>query len=104
MKENGVAIFADPYIGDYTSETERKTAAAQLGYEYLLATVKNNAPASIIKAAVDILECDVMGLEYKSSMTKMELVFRKAFNEVKIYKTWPNTESEYGDYYVICSL
>ena len=95
MKEKGVAIFADPYIGNYANETERKIAAAELGYEYLLATIKNNAPASIIKAAVDILDCDVMGLEYKTSMSRMESVFRKVFHEVKIYKTWPNTQSEY---------
>jgi hypothetical protein len=60
LKEKGFAIFADPYIGNYTNETERKSAAAHLGYEYLLATIQKHAPASIIKAAIDILECDVL--------------------------------------------
>lgn len=104
LQENWIAIFADPYIGNYNNEMERKSCAAKLGYEYLLATIQNKAPASIIQAAIDILECDVTWQEYKTSISKLGPVFQETFRHVGIHKTWPAKESEYGDYYVICSL
>ena len=102
LNPNGFAVFADPYVNDFSNELERKQSAAKLGYEYMIATMKNGAPDVIIKATVDILYNDVMGFEYKTSLKKLEPVFRRLFSNVEINKTWPESKSEYGDYIIVC--
>jgi len=102
LNSNGFAIFADPYVDDFSNELERKQSAAKLGYEYLVATMKNGATDEIVKATVDILYNDVMGFEYKTSLKKLEPVFRRLFSNVEIDKTWPESKSEYGDYIIVC--
>ena len=102
LSPNGFAIFADSYIDDFSNESERKQAAAKLGYEYLVAVIKNNAPDEIIEATVDIFYNDVMGFECKTSIKKLEPFFKKLFSQVEINKTWPDTDSGYGDYYIVC--
>ena len=101
LNPDGFIIFADPYIDDFSKETERKQAAAKLGCEYMVATIKNSASDEVIKATIDILYNDVMGFEFKTSIKKLEPVFRKLFPCLEIKKTWPEIDSEYGDYYVI---
>lgn len=101
LNPHGFAIFADPYIDDYSNELERKQAAAKLGYEYMIATIKNGASDDVIKATVDILYNDVMGFEYKTSLRKMEPIFKKLFSQLEIKKTWPESNSEFGDYYIV---
>ncbi|MDD5725785.1 MAG: methyltransferase domain-containing protein [Patescibacteria group bacterium] len=101
LNPNGFVVFADPYVDDYSNESERKQAAAKLGYEYMLATIKNGAPDDVTKATIDILYNDVMGFEYKTSLKKLEPVFRKLFPQLEIEKTWPESDSEFGDYYII---
>ena len=102
LTPNGFAIFADPYIDDFSMELERRQAAAKLGYEYMMATIRNGAPNEIVKAAVDILYNDVMGFEFKTSLRKLEPTFRRLFSEVEMNKTWPEFTSEFGDYYLVC--
>lgn len=101
LKEDGFAVIADPYTDDSADENERKLAGAKLGYEYLVATIKNDAPADMIQAAVQILQNDVSLIEYKSSVKKIEPFFKKHFPSVEVHKTWPNTKSDYGDYYFV---
>lgn len=102
LKPKGFAILADPFIDDFFNEMERKQAAAKLGYGYVTTTINNNAPRDIIKATIDILYNDVMGFEYKTSIKKIEPILRKLFSFVEITKVWPESKSEYGDYYIIC--
>lgn len=102
LKEGGKAILADPYVDDYQNETERKLAAAKLGYEYMVATIVNSATEDVVSATVDILYNDVMKFEYKTSVKKLEPVFNSVFSSVERRKTWPKTESEFGDYYFVC--
>lgn len=102
LAKNGKAIFADPLVSDYQNELERKQAAAELGYEYLLATLERKAPDEIIKAAIDIIYNDVMGFEYKTSLEKIQSIYQEVFQQVQVKKTWPRIESSYGDYYFIC--
>ncbi len=102
LNPNGFAVFADPYVDDFSNELERKQSAAKLGYEYMVATMKNGANDEIVKATVDILYNDVMGFEYKTSLKKLEPVFKRLFSNVEIDKTWPESKSEYGDYIVLC--
>lgn len=104
LNSKGFAIFADPYIDDYSNDSERKQSAAKLGYEYMIATMKNGASEEIIKATIDILHNDVMGFEYKSSLEKMEPIFRKYFSKVEVHKTWPKNKSKYGDYYFLLNI
>lgn len=101
LNSNGFVIFADPYVNDYSNELERKQMAAKLGYEYMIATIKNGASDDIIKATVDILYNDVMGFEYKTSIKKLEPIFKKLFPQLEMKKTWPESNSKYGDYYII---
>jgi len=101
LNEEGFCIIADPYIDDYSNEKERKLAALKLGYEYLIEVIKNSAPKEIISAAVDILNNDLMGFEFKNSIKKNKLIFEKYFSSVLVHKTWPKSNSEYGDYFFI---
>lgn len=102
LNTNGFCVFADPYIGDYSNEQERQLVAARLGYEYLIATIKNGAPKEIVQAALDILGNDIGGREYKTSLKRLKPVFEQIFPQVEIHKTWPEIDSEYGDYCVVC--
>lgn len=104
LNPNGFAVFADPFIDDYSNEMERKQGAAKLGYEYLLTTINNDAPIDVISAALDVLHNDVMKFEYKTSVKKLEKILKGLFSEVEINKTWPDEESWYGDYYSICKI
>jgi len=101
LKKSGFAITADPFIDDYKNTTERQIASAKLGYAYLSATVRNGATPDVIQAAINILENDVMGIEYKTSLKKLKPAFQKYFSKISIKKTWPKTKSEYGDYYFV---
>lgn len=105
LKEHGFGIIADPYIGDYSSEEERKRAATELGYNYLLATLEKNPSEGVLREAVDILFYDIAGYEYKTSLAKMLLIFKNIFPVVHFQKSWPDYGYdfgyEYGEYIVI---
>jgi len=100
---DGLVIISDCHIDDYESETERKIAAAKLGYEYLISTIKNGATDEVIAATIDILDNDVMMNEFKTSVKKRMPIFKKYFKSVEVIKTWPDFDSEYGDYIMVCS-
>jgi 2-polyprenyl-3-methyl-5-hydroxy-6-metoxy-1,4-benzoquinol methylase len=101
IKSDGFAIMADPYIDDFSNEAERKIAGAKLGYEYLAITIRNGATDDVIKAAIEILSNDVQLVEFKSSVKKNKAIFEKYFSKIEMHKTWPDSETEYGDYYFI---
>ena len=103
MKPDGFFILSDCYVDDYSNESERKLAAAKLGYEYLRETIKNGAPKEVIQTLIDILQNDVMMDEFKTSIVKRLPILRKIFTNVHLRKVWPIDErSEYGDYIAIC--
>lgn len=104
INTGGFAIFGDPYIDEFSNETERKLSAAQLGYDYLRATIEKQAPEEVIKAAIDILYNDVLGLEYKTSLSRIEPIFKGAFSQVAVTKTWSVCDSNHGDYYFVCRV
>ena len=101
IKWSGFGLISDCYIDDYDSERERKLAAAKLGYEYLRETIRNGAPDDVVAATADVLCNDVMKNEFKTSLVKRMSLFEKYFGEVELFKTWPDFESGYGDYYVV---
>lgn len=101
VKPEGFVIIGDPYIDDYTNESERKIGGARLGYEYLVATIKNGGTQDVIDAAIQVLINDVKLVEWKSSIVKNTPMFKKYFSHVEMYKTWPKDETGYGDYYFI---
>lgn len=101
LKNDGFCIIADPYIDDYLNEKERKLGALKLGYEYLIAVIENDAPKEIIEGALDIKFNDVLGYEFKSSIKKNKKIFDKYFSSLEVHKTWPKSDSEYGDYFFI---
>lgn len=98
VKSEGFVIISDCYVDDYSNETERKLAAAKLGYEYLRETIQNEAPRKVVKETAEILENDVMMTEFKTSLNKRLPIFNKFFRTIQTVKTWPRLESEYGDY------
>jgi 2-polyprenyl-3-methyl-5-hydroxy-6-metoxy-1,4-benzoquinol methylase len=98
----GLSIISDCYINDYSNENERKQAAAKLGFEYLIETIKNGAPTEVIAATADILHNDVMMNEFKTSVKKRFNAFEQYFSNVQIFKTWPEHDSQYGDYIMVC--
>jgi len=101
IKQDGFGLISDCYIDDYSSEKGRKLAAAKLGYEYLREAIGNGAPNDVVAATVDILHNDVMKEEFKTSLIKRMPLFEKHFGKVELVKTWPDFESEYGDYCVV---
>src|SRR3989338_1383835 len=101
IKDNGFAIIADPYISDYSNEQERKIAAAQLGYEYLTATIQNGATDNVTKATADLIANDILLVEYKTSIKRIRPFFEEHFSSIEMHKTWPNEETKYGDYYFV---
>ena len=102
LNPNGVAIIADPYIADFTNESERKLAAAELGYEYLLYAINKQANIEVIKECIEIMKNDILYFEYKSSLSKFKPIIEKIFSEIELVKSWPESKSEFGDYYFIC--
>lgn len=104
LAENGICISADPFIDSYKDEKGRSFGTAKLGYEYINAVIKNDAPDDILKATIDILERDLMlDGEYKTSVERFNDLAKDVFNRIESKKTWPQMESEYGDYYFILS-
>jgi SAM-dependent methyltransferase len=97
-KPDGLVIISDCFVDDYSNETERKLAAAKLGYEYLRETIQNKASDPVIGWTVDILYNDVFMHEFKPSLKKRSPIYEKYFSDVKTIKTWPKIDSEYGDY------
>ncbi len=98
----GFCIISDCYIDDYSNETERKLAAAKLGYEYLKATILNGAPDEVVAPAADVLCNDVMMDEFKTSVERRMSAFTKNFGKLEFFKTWPlNYERRYGDYITV---
>lgn len=103
LKEDGWAVVADPYIGGYANEQERKVESARLGFEYLREVIESGAPEDVVEAAVQILENDVTGVEFKTSVKKTLPLLKKHFSNVQMIKTWGVKSSELGDYYFILS-
>ena len=101
VKNSGFTIVADPYIDDYESEKDRKLAATKLGYEYLVATINNGATDEVIRAAESLILNDIFLIEFKNSIVKTEPYFKEYFSVVDKHKTWPQEDTEYGDYYFI---
>lgn len=101
IKQGGLAIIADPYIDNYSCESERKLAAAKLGYEYLIATINNGAPDAVIEAAAGLITNDVLGVEFKTAVVKMRPILETYFSNIEEHKTWPQSNTEYGDYYFV---
>lgn len=99
MKDEGFGILSDCYIDGYNNETQRQTAAAYLGYQYLVATIANRAPSDVIEATAQILVNDVMKREFKTSIEKRLPVIQRVFPNSETRKVWPNSEiGGYGDY------
>jgi 2-polyprenyl-3-methyl-5-hydroxy-6-metoxy-1,4-benzoquinol methylase len=104
VKPGGFAIVADPYIGVYSNPQERQLASAELGYEYLKATINNGAPKEVIQAALQVQWNDVMLDEWKTSANAMYAMLNRHFDKDSITarKTWPlDRTTEFGDHYFI---
>jgi trans-aconitate methyltransferase len=99
---NGFAIVGDPYIGPYDTEEERRENAAHLGYQYLLATMRKGAPDDVVKATADLIANDVLGVEFKTCLRRIEPFFEKHFASALRCKTWPKEPGSYGDFYYLC--
>lgn len=101
LAKRGFVLTADPFIGNFKNEMERKLEAAKLGYEYLKFAIKKNAPADIIQVAVGLIGNDVLMDEFKTSKNKLADIFVKHFREIKLEKTWPEYETDFGEYFFI---
>ncbi len=103
MKPNGFAVLSDCHIDDYSSEVERKLAAAKLGHEYLAEAIRKGADDDVVRATVAILENDVSMKEFKTSVEKRRVAYEKHFFVEGVHKTWPgNNDEGYGDYVFVC--
>lgn len=103
----GFVLVADPYLDDYDDfvnvEMGRKIVAAKLGYEYLVATIRNGADEDVVAATAQLIVNDVCGTEYKTSLKRMKPHFELTFGRVHITRTWPKVDPEghgYGDHII----
>ena len=105
VRSSGFAIISDCYVDDFEGEIERKLAAAKLGHEYLVETIRNGAPDKVVEWTVDILWNDVLEHEYKTSVEKRLLQLKKHFTDVLTSRIWPSHSADtgYGDYVHICT-
>lgn len=103
LKPEGFCIFGDPCLRGYTTEKERKIAAAELGYHSLIAVIRNGGGESMVKSALDVMHNDVLGDEFKTSASKLRRMYSKFFSNVEAHKAWPTGDLEYGDYYFVLS-
>ncbi len=104
-KPGGVVIISDCYVDDFSNETERKQAAAKLGYEYIKETIANGGSDKVVEWTIDILWNDVLMHEFKPSFEKRLPSIEKYFEKVTTVKSWPNnTPPGYGDYIHICRV
>lgn len=101
LKPGGFILTADPFIGNFESEKERKLAAAKLGYEYLRFAIENDAPKEIIEVGIGLIANDVLMDEFKTSKDKLVSIFEKYFDNIEIEKTWPEYETDFGEYFFI---
>lgn len=102
IRPSGFALISDCYISDYSNETQRKVAAAKLGYEYVKATIENGAPDACINVCIDVIHNDVLMDEFKTSLKKRMPIFNRVFDHVQTIKTWPKNDfRSYGDYVTI---
>ncbi|MEK6927251.1 MAG: class I SAM-dependent methyltransferase [Nanoarchaeota archaeon] len=104
LNPSGTAILSDCYIGDYSTEKERKLEAARLGYEYLKETIKNGAPDDVIQATADIISNDVLADgEFKTSLAKRLPLMQKYFhNKITTTRSWPRfARDNMGDFITI---
>ncbi len=103
LKPNGLCIFGDPMIRDYSNERERAIAAAELGYKSLVAVVENGGDRDMIQAALDVMHNDVLvDGEFKTSPAKVKALYGEFFPHVEMHKTWPLDGKEgCGDYYFV---
>ncbi len=99
--DDGFAIVGDPYIDSYSTETERRIAAAKLGGKYLVETINSGADEEVLKAAIEIISNDIFLVEFKTSTKFAEENFQRFFSKIEQHKTWPMQDTEYGDYYYI---
>jgi SAM-dependent methyltransferase len=105
VKPGGLAIISDVYVDNYSSEMERKLAASKLGYEYLVATIKNGAPDDVVGWTADILWNDVLMHEFKMSYEQRIHILEAYFPSVETLKIWPDANlGGYGDYIHICRV
>jgi trans-aconitate methyltransferase len=102
LSQDGLAIIADPYLDDSTTKSERRIASVTLGHAYLEDAIRKGCSDELMVACMDIMHNDMFVLEYKNSIKKIEPVFRSIFREVELEKMWPDKESEFGDYIVVC--
>ena len=103
VSPRGFAIIADPYIGNWNTPEERLMAAARFGYEYLEATIKSGGTPDVIDAAVQCLRNDVLFIEWKTSAKRRLAMLKPHFKNIQAHKTWPDHETDWGDYYFIVS-
>ena len=105
METNGVAIISDCYVDPYKNETERRVAAAKLGYEYLRFALQKEAPDDVIKETLAILGNDVLRSEYKMSYEERKRVLERHFCGIRTIQTWPGGSlGGYGDYIHMCNV
>ena len=102
--DKDIKIVSIPFISDYSNEEERKLKAVEHGSEYIKATIETNPKKDVLNASINIMRNDVLGLEYKTSLKKLKPIYEKCFSEITITKTWPDKETEYGDYIILAKI
>lgn len=100
-KNDGFIIIGDPCINIYNNEEERKLASITLGQAYLKEATRMGAECDVLKELIQIMGNDIFYKEYKFSLDETKELIEFFTHEYELVKTWPLSESDYGDYYFI---
>lgn len=102
MKENGIAIIAEPCLPDFWDEESRKIKAVELGSSYILEAIAKKAPEDVMMAAIDIMRNDIMGLEFKRSIRDLADIMNPILYITLVEQVWPSfCGYECGDCYFV---
>lgn len=101
ISSDGICVIADTCLSPYSSDLQRKLAIQELDCAYLKEIIKAGASQDVIDEMVKVLARDLSGEEYKTSLTDLLCMIRKAFDEVLVIKCWPDESVHYGDYIIL---
>lgn len=101
-KPGGLVLLSDVCVRDWLSERSRRLAVTELGAAYIAAIlgIGKDAPPEQLRLACRILENDLTGGEWKTSVAIHERMLEPHFPQRDRVRTWPERgiEVEYGEY------
>jgi SAM-dependent methyltransferase len=102
LQAGKLLIVGEEVIRPWRDESQRLQSVTELGASLVTYVASQNAPASVIEAAVDMLRNDVLGVEFKLSLAELVELLTQHFFIEEVQNFWPSGVQEYGDVALTC--